>query len=255
MRRRSAAGPRCRRPAPCAGTTPRDRWSRPRRCGCRHRCRRRSPVNPRRARGACPLCRRSRWRRPVARGIARHRADRAQRRLVERSSGVAPLSACACRSFSASNCCRRSGVMKCHCQPKPIRLCRAKLSAPSPTRNTCAESSSMRARELHRIPDVTHLGYGAGAQVGAIHDGGIQFGCAVGAQHRAAAGVEQRIVLQHRDRRLHRVQGAAVVPAGAGRRPAPAPGRADRRLRAQRVKGSRGRSPAPPWIARAYMSV
>jgi len=51
----------------------------------------------------------------------------------------------------------------------------------------------------------------ATAQVGATHDCGIQLDAAIAAQHRATASVEERIVFEHSDRGLHRIQRTATA--------------------------------------------
>ena len=63
-----------------------------------------------------------------------------------------------------------------------------------------------RTRQHDRVAHPVHAGDRAGAAAGAVHDRGIQFVAAVVGEHRAAGGVELRRVLQHPDRRGHRVQ-------------------------------------------------
>jgi hypothetical protein len=76
-----------------------------------------------------------------------------------------------------------------------------------------------RQRDGWRTP-VT-AAHGAGAPAGAVHDRRVELHAAVGGGHRAAAGVEPRRVLEHLDRRLHGVDGAAAagedLAAGAQR--------------------------------------
>src|SRR5690606_41960719 len=54
-----------------------------------------------------------------------------------------------------------------------------------------------RARERDRVPDPVHAGHRAGLARGAAHDPGVEFVAAVVGEHRALAGVEQRIVHLH----------------------------------------------------------
>jgi hypothetical protein len=48
---------------------------------------------------------------------------------------------------------------------------------------------------------VTQSGHRAGPQVAAVHQRGVEFADAVGRDHGTPAGVEERIVLEHLDRR------------------------------------------------------
>ena len=68
-----------------------------------------------------------------------------------------------------------------------------------------------RARRAHRVADAGERGDGARGAVGAAHDRGVEADRALLVQRRAAAGVEDRVVLEHDHRRLHRGE---RVPAG-----------------------------------------
>ena len=67
------------------------------------------------------------------------------------------------------------------------------------------------AREAHRIPRARDAGDRAGAARAAVHDRGVELVAALGAEHRALAGIEQRIVLEHTHRGFHRIEAG---PAG-----------------------------------------
>ena len=74
-----------------------------------------------------------------------------------------------------------------------------------------------QARQPDGIGDVGDRRHRPGRQVSSVHDGGVHLHLAVLVEHRTAAGVEQRIVLQQRGAGLHRLQGIAAptedVPA------------------------------------------
>src|SRR5580700_10003952 len=74
-------------------------------------------------------------------------------------------------------------------------------------RRTLHDSTSSQDRVL-RAADA---GHGAGPAVPAIHHGSIHLMRAGGGKHRAASGIEQRLVLQCGDGRRHRVERAAAV--------------------------------------------
>ena len=62
------------------------------------------------------------------------------------------------------------------------------------------------ARQQNRIAYGPDTGRRTGAQAVAVHDRGIQFIVTVMGEHGALAGVEVRVVFQHRDRCGHRVE-------------------------------------------------
>ena len=73
-------------------------------------------------------------------------------------------------------------------------------------------------RVLHHAPcevdGVAHRGHtgdGARREVLAAHDGGVEIGAAVMSQHRAASGVEERVVLEDAYRRGDRIEAAAAL--------------------------------------------
>jgi hypothetical protein len=55
-----------------------------------------------------------------------------------------------------------------------------------------------------RASEIT--GHGAAAAIAAVHDRGIQLVPAVGIEHRAAAGVKMRIVLQNANHPFHDIK-------------------------------------------------
>ena len=61
-----------------------------------------------------------------------------------------------------------------------------------------------------RILDDGHSGHRSGPPVGTGHDRGIQFVASFGGEHAPAAGIEQRRIFQHADRRLDRIQAGSV---------------------------------------------
>ena len=68
-----------------------------------------------------------------------------------------------------------------------------------------------RARQADGIPGAGHAGHRAGLARGAIHDGGIELVASVRREYRAPAGIKERIVLEHTDRGLDRIE--ARTPA------------------------------------------
>jgi hypothetical protein len=79
--------------------------------------------------------------------------------------------------------------------------------------------------ERDGIRDAVHRGDGAAAEAVALHDRGVHLDGAGRGQHRAAPGVEDRVVFQHADRRLDGVERVTVLgqraPAGQDRLPHP----------------------------------
>ena len=68
-----------------------------------------------------------------------------------------------------------------------------------------------RARGAHRAADAADAGDGAGAQLGAVHHGGVELVRLGAGEDGAVAGVEQRAVFQHLDRQADRVERAAAA--------------------------------------------
>ena len=81
------------------------------------------------------------------------------------------------------------------------------------------------AREHDRVAHSAHGGHAAHGAGAPAHDRGVVLGLAALVQHRAAARVEERIVLERDRRRLHRVERRAArlehPPPGLGGRPQP----------------------------------
>ena len=50
--------------------------------------------------------------------------------------------------------------------------------------------------ELDRIGNILHRGHGTGTEIATVHDGGIHLDLSVLIQHRAAAGIEHRVVFE-----------------------------------------------------------
>ena len=71
-------------------------------------------------------------------------------------------------------------------------------------------SGHHQARQLHRVGDIVDRGDGAGRQVSSVHDGRIHFDLAIFVQHRAAAGIEYRVVLEQAGASLNGLQGGAT---------------------------------------------
>src|SRR6267378_5914905 len=67
------------------------------------------------------------------------------------------------------------------------------------------------ARELDRVSHVPHRGDRAGAQLPAVHDRGVELGCAVACQGCSVAGVERRVVLEYPHRGGDGIETAAAA--------------------------------------------
>ena len=106
-----------------------------------------------------------------------------------------------------------------------------------------------RARREHRVADAPHRGHRAGAQLRAFHDRGVHLDLAVAVERGAAPGVEQRVVLQHHDRRGDRIEAERclqTLPAASSACSSAARGLAP---------ACRAITPAPPWMAMTGFSL
>ena len=107
-----------------------------------------------------------------------------------------------------------------------------------------------QARELDRAAHVTHAGHRAGAKVAAVHDRRVEFVLAVRGEHRTAARVEERIVLEHLHGGDDRVETRCRRARGRrNRRAARTRVRREKRARLSGVSSAGGSVPAPPWTA------
>ncbi len=67
-----------------------------------------------------------------------------------------------------------------------------------------------RARKFDRILDPGEAADGAGVQIAAVHDRGVQFVAAVEREYRAAARIEQGVVLEQHDGAGYRIDARAA---------------------------------------------
>ena len=66
-------------------------------------------------------------------------------------------------------------------------------------------------RKINRVTRARHAGDRAGLLRFAVHDRGVEFILALGGKHRAAPGVEQRIIFEHADRGGNRIERRAAL--------------------------------------------
>ena len=130
-------------------------------------------------------------------------------RRASSSSAIAGSARRAKRLLQAPR--HRASVAKYSGSAKIKPACsRQKASAPSPTSRTCGECSitARAARTGFFGPKIA--GDRAGPAVAPVHHRGVHLLRAGGGEHRAASGIEQRVVLQRDDRCRHRVERAAA---------------------------------------------
>ena len=109
-----------------------------------------------------------------------------------------------------------------------------------------------RPRGADRVAHAAHGRHRAGGARRAVHDRGVELHAPVLGERRAATGVELRVVLEHHDGGLDRVERRA-----AGRQHRMAGLDRGRRARAHPLGplGVGDRAPAPPWTTIAISSI
>ena len=110
-----------------------------------------------------------------------------------------------------------------------------------------------RAGGADRVAHALHAGHRADVAARALHHRRVELDPAVLGQRGAAARVEDRVVLEHDDRGLDRVERAAAGREHGVSRPPP-PAAAPARMRSSR-SGSVGTRPAPPWTTIAASAI
>ena len=120
------------------------------------------------------------------------------------------------RAWTLRSCCWRAGVRK-YSGGTVASSQSGSRSSVGATSRTAGVSSMHLAGGADRVAGVPGRGDRPGAPV-AGHDAGVELGGAGGGQRGAAAGVEQRVVLELLDGGADRVEGAAAGGQHGGAR-------------------------------------
>jgi hypothetical protein len=103
-------------------------------------------------------------------------------------------------------------VFRCN-DRQPVRAC--ERFCPMPCEQHVTRLLHDEPCELHRVLHRRDERHGARAPSGAVHHGGIELDRARGREHRAAAGVEERVVFERRHGGDHGVHAAAAARQNA----------------------------------------